>query len=60
MNQTLPEAQQIMGTTILTPAEKGPMVHADSYNHAAGAYTASDDDGATEEELATLRRIASV
>lgn len=47
-----------MGTTILTPADKGPMVHADSYNHAAGAYTASDDDGATEEELATLRRVA--
>jgi hypothetical protein len=53
----LPEAQQIVGSGApLAPAEKGPLVHADSFNH-LGAYTANDE-AATEEEMGTLRRVA--
>jgi hypothetical protein len=52
----LPEAQQIVGSLApLAPAEKGPLVHADSFNQ-LGAYT-SDDDTPTEEEKTTLRRV---
>ncbi|EHK97659.1 putative Peptide transporter PTR2 [Glarea lozoyensis 74030] len=56
-NQTLPEAQQIVGSgAILATPEKGTLIHADSFNH-PGAYT-SGDDTPTDEELHTLRRVA--
>jgi hypothetical protein len=57
MNQTLPEAQQIVGSgAILATPEKGTLIHADSFNH-PGAYTPGDDTP-TDEELHTLRRVA--
>lgn len=51
----MPEAQHIVGSQPLAPAEKGPLVHADSYRQ--DAYTI-EDDSISEEEMHSLRRVA--
>ena len=54
-NQTLPDAQVIVGSEApLNIAEKGPMVHANSYQ----LDNLPTENTATDEELHTLRRVA--
>lgn len=52
----LPEAQHIVGSEVpLAPAQKGSLVHADSFNH-HGTYV--PEDYAATEEMSSLRRVA--
>ncbi|CZR51849.1 related to peptide transporter PTR2 [Phialocephala subalpina] len=53
----LPEAQHIVASEApLAPAQKGGLVHADSFQH-HGAYV-PEDHAATTEEMSSLRRVA--